>query len=343
VNGYDVPSLLGENMRRRDFIGGLGGAAATWPLAARAQQGERARRIGVLVASPANDAEWQARVAAFKEGLAQLGWTEGRNVRIDTRWATTNADDLRKHAAELAASTPDVLVGASGTTTVAALLQATRTVPIVFAIVIDPVGAGFVANLARPGGNATGIKMFEYGMSGKWLELLKEIAPGVTRAAVLRDPAIASGIGQFGAVQAVAPSLGVELSPIDVRAAPEIERALTAFAGIENGGLVVTGSPSSTLHRELIIALAARHKLPAVYWQRFNRATGGLVSYGPDLLDQYRRAAGYVDRILKGEKPADLPVQAPTKYELVINLKTAKALGLTVPPALLARADEVIE
>ena len=342
MNRYDVPSLLGENMRRRDFIRGLGGTAATWPLAARAQQGERARRIGVLVASPANDAEWQARVAAFKEGLAQLGWTEGRNVRIDTRWATTNADDLRKHAAELAASTPDVLVGASGTTTVAALLQATRTVPIVFAIVIDPVGAGFVANLARPGGNATGFTMFEYGMSGKWLELLKEIAPGVTRAAVLRDPAIASGIGQFGAVQAVAPSLGVELSPIDVRAAPEIERALTAFAGIENGGLVVTGSPSSTLHRELIIALAARHKLPAVYWQRFVTA-GGLMSYGPDLLDQYRRAAGYVDRILKGEKPADLPVQAPTKYELVINLKTAKALGLTVPPALLARADEVIE
>jgi putative ABC transport system substrate-binding protein len=328
-------------MRRREFITLVGGAAA-WPMVARAQQNERVRRIGVLVASSADDAEFQARVAAFNEGLAQLGWTEGRNVRIDTRWATTNADDLRKHAAELAASTPDVLVGASGTTTVAALLQATRTVPIVFAIVIDPVGAGFVANLARPGGNATGFTMFEYGMSGKWLELLKEIAPGVTRAAVLRDPAIASGIGQFGAVQAVAPSLGVELSPIDVRAAPEIERALTAFAGIENGGLVVTGSPSSTLHRELIIALAARHKLPAVYWQRFVTA-GGLMSYGPDLLDEYGRAAGYVDRILKGEKPADLPVQAPTKYELVVNLKTAKALGLTVPPSLLARADEVIE
>jgi len=301
------------------------------------------RRIGVLVASPADDAETQARLAAFKEGLAQLGWTEGRNVRIDTRWATTNADDLRKHAAELAASTPDVLVGASGTTTVAALLQATRTVPIVFAIVVDPVGAGFVASLARPGGNATGFTMFEYGMSGKWLELLKQIAPGVTRAAVLRDPAIASGIGQFGAVQAVAPSLGVELTPVDVRDAPEIERAVTAFAGIENGGLVVTASPSGTVHRELIIALAARHKLPAVYWQRFYRASGGLMSYGPDLLDQYGRAAGYVDRILKGEKPADLPVQAPTKYELVVNLKTAKALGLTVPPSLLARADEVIE
>ena len=343
MNRYDVPSLLGEKMRRRDFIRGLGGAAATWPLAVRAQQDERVRRIGVLVASPADDAESQARVAAFKEGLAQLGWTEGRNVRIDTRWATTNADDLRKHAAELAASTPDVLVGASGTTTVAALLQATRTVPIVFAIVVDPVGAGFVASLARPGGNATGFTLFEYGMSGKWLELLKQIAPGVTRAAVLRDPAIASGIGQFGAIQAVAPSLRVELSPVDVRDAPEIERAVTAFAGIENGGLVVTASPSSTVHRELIIALAARHKLPAVYWQRFYKASGGLMSYGPDLLDQYRRAAGYVDRILKGEKPADLPVQAPTKYELVINLKTAKALGLTVPPSLLARADEIIE
>ena len=343
MNRYDVPSLLGEKMRRRDFIRGLGGAAATWPLAVRAQQDERVRRIGVLVASPADDAEFQARVAAFKEGLAQLGWTEGRNVRIDTRWATTNADDLRKHAAELAASTPDVLVGASGTTTVAALLQATRTVPIVFAIVVDPVGAGFVASLARPGGNATGFTLFEYGMSGKWLELLKQIAPGVTRAAVLRDPAIASGIGQFGAVQAVAPSLRVELSPVDVRDAPEIERAVTAFAGIENGGLVVTASPSSTVHRELIIALAARHKLPAVYFQRFYVASGGLMSYGPDLLDQYGRAAGYVDRILKGEKPADLPVQAPTKYELVVNLKTAKALGLTVPPSLLARADEVIE
>ena len=301
------------------------------------------RRIGVLVASPANDAEGQARVAAFKEGLAQLGWTEGRNVRIDTRWATTNADDLRKHAAELAASTPDVLVGASGTTTVAALLQATRTVPIVFAIVVDPVGAGFVASLARPGGNATGFTMFEYGMSGKWLELLKQIAPGMTRAAVLRDPAIASGIGQFGAVQAVAPSLRVELSPVDVRDAPEIERAVTAFAALENGGLVVTASPSGTVHRELIIALAARHKLPAVYWQRFSVPSGGLMSYGPDLLDQYGRAAGYVDRILKGEKPADLPVQAPTKYELAVNLKTAKALGLNVPQTLLARADEVIE
>ena len=343
MNRYDVPFLLGEKMRRRDFIRGLGGAAATWPLAVRAQQDERVRRIGVLVASPADDAESQARVAAFKEGLAQLGWTEGRNVRIDTRWATTNADDLRKHAAELAASTPDVLVGASGTTTVAALLQATRTVPIVFAIVVDPVGAGFVASLARPGGNATGFLMFEYGLSGKWLELLKQIAPGVTRVAVLRDPAIASGIGQFGALQSAAPSLGFELIPIDVRDAGEIERAITTFGRSSNGGLVVTGSPTATLHRNLIVALAAQHRLPAVYWARGVGAGGGLISYGPDLVDQFRQAAGYVDRILKGAKPSELPVQAPTKYELVVNLKTAKALGLTVPPSLLARADEVIE
>ena len=329
-------------MRRREFITLVGGAAA-WPMVARAQQNERVRRIGVLVASPANDAEWQARLAAFNEGLAQLGWIEGRNVRVDTRWATTNADDLRKHAAELAGLKPDVLVAASGTSSVAPLLQATRTVPIVFAIVVDPVGAGFVASLARPGGNATGFTMFEYGMSGKWLELLKQIAPGVTRAAVLRDPAIASGIGQFGAVQAVAPSLGVELTPIDVRDAPEIERAVAAFAGIPNGGLVITGSPSSTIHRDLIIALAARHKLPAVYWQRFYVAAGGLISYGPDLLDQYRQAAGYVDRILKGEKAADLPVQVPTKFQVVINQRTAKALGITIPQSVLARADEVLE
>jgi putative ABC transport system substrate-binding protein len=342
-NRYDALALrLEASMRRREFITLVGGAAA-WPMVARAQQNERVRRIGVLVASPADDAEFQARIAAFNEGLAQLGWAEGRNVRIDTRWATTNADDLRKHAAELAAWTPDVLFAASGTATVAALLQATRTVPIVFATVVDPVGAGFVASLARPGGNATGFTMFEYGMSGKWLELLKQIAPGVTRAAVLRDPAIASGIGQFGAVQAVAPSLGVELSPVDVRDAAEIERAVAAFAGIQNGGLVVTGSPSSTLHRGLIIALAARHKLPAVYFERYFVTAGGLVSYGANFVDQHRRAAGYVDRILKGEKPADLPVQAPTKYELVINLKAAKALGLTVPPSVLARADELIE
>jgi len=329
-------------MRRREFITLVGGAAA-WPMAARAQQNERVRRIGVLVASPADDAEWKARLAAFNDGLAQLGWIEGRNMRVDTRWATTNADDLRKQAAELVATTPDVLVAASGTTSIAPLLQATRTVPIVFAIVVDPVGAGFVASLARPGGNATGFTMFEYGMSGKWLELLKQIAPGVTRAAVLRDPAIASGIGQFGAIQAVAPSLGGELSPVDVRDAPEIERAVAAFAGIPNGGLVVTGSPSSTIHRDLIIALAARHKLPAVYWERFYVAAGGLISYGPDRLDQYRQAAGYVDRILKGEKAADLPVQVPTKFQIVINQRTAKALGIAVPQSVLTRADEVIE
>ncbi len=331
------------DMRRRDFITLFGVAVATLPLAARAQQPERVPRIGVLMASAADDSENQARMAAFLQGLAQLGWTDGRNIRIDTRWATTNPDDLRRHATELVALAPDVLVAASGTTTVAPLLQATRTVPIVFVVVVDPVGAGFVASLARPGGNATGFTTFEYGMSGKWLELLKQIAPSMTRAAVLRDPAIASGIGQFGAVQAVAPSLGVELSPVDTRDAPEIERAVTVFARSGNSGLIVTPSPVASRHRELIIALAARHKLPAVYGFRFYVTTGGLISYGPDPIDQYRRAAGYVDRILKGEKPADLPVQAPTKYELVINLKTAKALGLDIPTTVLSRADEVIE
>ena len=329
-------------MKRRAFITLLGGASA-WPLAARAQQGERMRRIGVLMASAADDSENQARMAAFLQGLAQLGWTDGRNVLIDTRWATTNADDLRRHTAELAALAPDVLVAATGTATAAPLLQATRTVPIVFVLVIDPVGAGFVASLARPGGNATGFTAFEYGVSGKWLELLKEVAPGVTRVAVLRDPAVASGIGQFAAVQAVAPSLGVELSPVDTRDAPEIERAVTVFARSGNSGLIVTPSPVASRHRELIIALAARHKLPAVYGFRFYVTTGGLISYGPDPIDQYRRAAGYVDRILKGEKPAALPVQAPTKYELAINLKTAKVLDLDIPANLLARASEVIE
>jgi putative tryptophan/tyrosine transport system substrate-binding protein len=330
-------------VKRREFITLLGGAAAAWPLAARAQQPERVPRIGVLMASAADDPENQARMAAFLQGLAQLGWTDGRNVRIDTRWATTNADDLRRHAAELAALTPDVLVAASGTSTVAPLLQATRAVPIVFVAVVDPVGAGFVASLARPGGNATGFLMFEYGLSGKWLELLKQVAPGVTRAAVLRDAAIASGIGQFAAVQAVAPSLGVELSPVDARDVPEIERAVAAFASSGNGGLIVTPSPVANRHRDLIATLAARHQLPAVYGSRPYVAAGGLISYGPDLIEQYRRAAGYIDRILKGEKPADLPVQAPTKYELVINLKTAKALGLEIPATVLARADEVIE
>jgi putative ABC transport system substrate-binding protein len=318
----------------------MGGAAA-WPLAARAQQVERMRRIGVLMYLAADDAEGKARLAAFARGLEQLGWSDGRNLRIDTRWAT--ADDIRRQAAELAALAPDVLVAGTGTATVAPLLQATRTVPIVFVTVIDPVGAGFVASLAQPGGNATGFTIFEYSMSGKWLELLKEIAPGVTRVAVLRDPAVASGIGQFGAVQIVAPSLGVDLSPVDVRDAGEIERAVTAFARGPNGGMIVTASALALVHRDLIIALAARHKIPAVYSDRLMVIAGGLISYGPDRVDQFRLAAGYVDRILKGEKPADLPVQAPTKYDLVINLKTAKALGLTVPPSLLARADEVIE
>jgi putative ABC transport system substrate-binding protein len=329
-------------MKRREFITLLGGSALVMPVMARAQQTERMRRIGVLMYLAADDAEGQARLAAFAQALKQLGWSDGRNLRIDTHWATAE-DILRRHAAELVALAPDVLVAGTGTATVAPLLQATRTVPIVFVITIDPVGAGFVASLARPGGNATGFMAYEYSMSGKWLELLKEIAPRVTRAAVLRDPAVASGIGQFGAVQIVAPSLGVALSPVDVRDAGEIERAVAAFASGPNGGLIVTASSLGLVHRQTIIALAARHKLPAVYFNRAYVTAGGLISYAPDVIDEYRRAAGYVDRILRGEKPADLPVQAPTKYELVINLKTAKALGLDVPPTLLARADEVIE
>jgi putative ABC transport system substrate-binding protein len=328
-------------MKRREFIVVLGGAVA-WPVATRAQQPERVRRVGVLMAAAADDPEYQARIQAFVQRLQQLGWTDGSNVRVDTRWAT-DAADLRRHAAELAALAPDVIVAATGTTTVAPLLQATRIVPIVFVLAIDPVGAGFVASLSRPGGNATGFTMFEYGMSVKWLELLKEIAPHVSRAAVLRDPAIASGIGQFGAIQAMAPSLGIEVSPINVRDAGEIERAITAFARPSNGGLIVTGSALVVVHRDLIITLAARYKLPAVYYERNFVAEGGLISYGPDYLDEFRRAAGYVDRILKGEKPADLPVQAPTKYKLVINLKTAKTLGLTVPDSFLIQATEVIE
>jgi putative tryptophan/tyrosine transport system substrate-binding protein len=335
------PDLREDGMRRREFIAALGGAAA-WPLAAHGQQPERVRRVGVLMAAAADDPEYQARVAAFLQSLQQLGWADSRNVRVDTRWAT-DLGDLRRHAAELGALAPDVIVAATGTTTIAPLLQATRTVPIVFVLAIDPVGAGFITSLSRPGGNATGFTMFEYGMSVKWLELLKEISPRVSRAAVLRDPTIASGIGQFGALQAAAPSLGVELSPVDVHDEREIERAVTAFARTPNGGLIVTAAPLATGHRNLIIALAARHRLPAVYASRVFVTDGGLIYYGPDLIDQYRRAAGYVDRILKGENPADLPVQAPNKYELAINLKTAQALGLTVPPALLARADEVIE
>jgi putative ABC transport system substrate-binding protein len=329
-------------MRRRELITLLGGAAV-WPLAAVAQQPDRMRTIGLLVAGTADDPEYQARTGAFLQALKQLGWIDGRNVRIDIRWTTTNADALRKHAAELAALAPDVIVSATGTTTTAPLLDVTRTVPIVFVLPIDPVGAGFVESLARPGGNATGFLMFEYGLSGKWLELIKQIAPSVTRVAVLRDPAIASGIGQFGAIQSAAPSLGLEASPVNLRDAGEIERDISAFARSPNGGLIVTAAPRALLHRDLIITLAARHRLPAVYSSRTWVANGGLISYGADILDQFRRAAGYVDRILKGEKPADLPVQAPTKYELIINLKTAKALDLNFPPPLLALADEVIE
>jgi len=328
-------------MRRREFITLLGGAAAALPLAARAQQSERMRRVGVLMNFTSDDPVSQDRLAAFVQGLQELGWTVGRNLQVDYRWGAGNVERYRTFAAELVALTPDVLVTA-GAPAVEALQRATRTVPIVFTNVTDPVGGGLVASLARPGGNTTGLTLSEYGLSGKWLELLKEIAPRVTRAAVLRDP-VAVGIGQFAAIQAVAPSLQMELSPVDVRDASEIERAVTAFADRPSGGLIATASAPPAIHRELIIALATRHKLPAVYPFRYYVTSGGLISYGPDTVDQYRLAARYVDRVLKGEKPADLPVQAPTKYELVINLKTAKALALEVPPTLLARADEVIE
>jgi putative ABC transport system substrate-binding protein len=330
-------------MRRREFITLIGGAAAAWPLAARAQQPERMRRIGVLRGGgTADDPEGQARYAAFLQALQLLGWIDGRNVRIDTRWPAGNADDARKYATELVALAPDVIF-TTGAANLVPLLLATHAVPIVFAAVADPVGAGFVESLSRPGGNATGFMQFEYSLSGKWLELLKEIVPGVTRAAVLRDPDITAGIGQFAVIQSVAPLIGVDVRPVNVRDASEIERAVTTFARNSNGGLIVTASALSSLHRELIIALAARHKLPAVYYRRGYVTDGGLISYGYDADDQYRRAAGYIDRILRGEKPADLPVQAPTKYELVINLKTAKALGIDIPPQVLARADEVIE
>ena len=329
-------------MQRREFIVLLGGAAATWPLAALAQQREQMKRIGILLPATADDAVFQARLAAFYQGLALLGWSIGHNVRIDTRWATTNAAEIRRHAAELVALAPDVILS-TGDATVPPLLQATRTVPIVFPLANDPVAAGYVDSLAQPGGNATGFMLFEYSLSGKWLELLKEIAPTVTRAAVLRDTTQGSGTSQFAVIQAAAPSLRVEVIPINMRDAGEIERAITAFARSSNGGLIVTSGAGAVRHRDLIITLAARHKLPAVYPYRYFVTGGGLISYGPDSIDAYRRAASYVDRILKGEKPSDMPVQAPTKYETVINLKTAKALGLTVPPTLLVRADEVIE
>ena len=329
-------------MSRRQFIGLLGGAAAAWPLAARAQQGERMRRIGVLTNLVADDPEAQARVGAFLQGLQELGWAVGRNMRIEYRWGAGDADRTRGYAAELVALAPDVIL-TSGASALAPLLQATRSVPVVFAQVPDPVGAGFVNSLARPGGNTTGFITYEYGLSGKWLELLTQIAPSVTRAAVIRDPAVSAGTGQWGAIQAVAPSVRVLVSPVNVRDAGEIERDVAAFAHGSNSGLIVTASALAIRHRNLIVTLAARHRLPAVYYQRGFVTGGGLISYGPDFIDQYRRAAGYVDRILKGEKPSELPVQAPTKYELVINLKTAKALGLDLPQSLLARADEVIE
>jgi putative ABC transport system substrate-binding protein len=329
-------------VRRRAFIALIGGAAA-WPLAARAQQGERMRRIGVLAGGAvASDADTQERNTVFAKSLQELGWVVGRNLRIDFRYGLGDAANVRKYVEELVALAPDVVL-ASGASALAPLLQATRTVPIVFVAVADPVGAGFVESMARPGGNATGFIQFEYSLSGKWLELLKEIAPGVTRAAVLRDPATTAGVGQFAVIQSVASSIGLDVRPINVRDAGEIERAVTATAHSPNAGLVVTASASSLIHSALIITLAERHKLPAVYPRRSFVAAGGLISYGVDPLEQVRQAAGYIDRILKGDKPADLPVQAPTRYELLINLKTAKALGLTVPPMLLARADEVIE
>jgi len=332
---------MASYIRRRKFLATLGGAAA-WPLAARAQHGERVRRIGVFMNTAADDPAGQARLLAFAQTLAQSDWTDGRNVRMDIRWGAGDAERIRRYAAELVALAPDVIL-ASGTTTLGPLRQVSRTVPTVFTGVGDAVGAGFVDSLARPGGNVTGFIAFEFSISGKWLELLKEIAPGVTRAVVLRDTELSSGASQFAVIQALAPSLRVEVNPVNVSGAAEIERAVAAFARTPNGGLIVTGGGRIRFHRDLIVKLAARHKLPAVYYDRVFVGSGGLISYGPDYVDQFRRAAGYVDRILKGEKPADLPVQAPTKYELVINLKTAKALGIEMPASVLATADEVIE
>jgi putative tryptophan/tyrosine transport system substrate-binding protein len=330
-------------LRRREFIKALGGAAAAWPLAARGQQpGERVPRIGVLLSSTPDDGQNQAWLAAFLQGLAQSGRIVGRNVQIDTRWATANADAVSKHAAELAALQPDAIL-AAGASTVGPLLKVTRTVPIVFAAVADPVGAGFVESLARPGGNATGFMAFEYSISGKWLELLKEFAPNLTRVAVLRDSNNLTGLAQFGVIQAVAPTLRVEVNPVNLRDVGELERAIMTFARSSNGGLILAASGLAYIRLDLIIKLAAQYRLPAVYFDRAFVTAGGLTSYGPNLPDQFARAAVYVDRVLKGEKPGDLPVQAPTKYELVINLKTAKALGLTVPPSLLARADAIIQ
>ena len=326
-------------MRRREFITLLGGVAVSWPVAAEAQQPPM-RRIGVLMNRAADDPDAQARITAFRQRLQQLGWTDGSNIQIDTRWGEDDVDRERKGAAELVALAPDIIL-ASGTLSVAELQKVSRTLPIVFAAVTDPVGAGFVDSLARPGGNATGFMIYEYSLSAKWLEVIKQIAPNVTRVAVIRNPANPAGIAVFGAIQNAAQSVGVEVSPVSIRGADETERTLAAFARSPNGGLIVT--PTVAVHRDLIITLAARYKLPAVYTLRYMVTGGGLISYGPALVEQFRQAAEYVDRILNREKPANLPVQAPTKYELVINLKTAKALGLDVPPTLLARADEVIE
>ena len=328
-------------MRRREFILLIGGAAATWPLAARAQEPSGVRRIGVLM-NISDDPEGKARLAAFRQSLEQLGWIDGRNVRIDTKWADGDVERIRRLATEMVAQSPDVIL-ATGSAAAAPLLQATRTVPIVFVNTPDPVGAGYVKSLARPGGNATGFLLFEYSIGAKWLDLLKQIAPEVNRVAVLRDATISAGLGQYGAVQSAAASFGVEASAIDLRDVSEIERDIAAFATTPGGGLIVSASPVATRHRDLIVKLAARHKLPAIYYERFFVAEGGLISYGPNIVDQYRRAPSYVDRILKGEKPADLPVQAPTKYELVINLKTAKALSLDVPNTLIGGADQLIE
>jgi putative tryptophan/tyrosine transport system substrate-binding protein len=340
--GSWIPASTGTSgIARRAFIAGLTAATAL-PLAARAQKGDRMRRMGVFTGVGEDDLDTQARHAALLQGLAQLGWADGHNLQIDFRWGGGDEERIRKNATELAALAPDVIF-ATGSASVAAMLRVTRTVPIVFAIVPDPVGSGFVNSLSRPGGNATGFLQFEYSLSGKWLELLKQIAPGLTRAAILWDPAIPAGIGQFAVIQSVAPSLGVEVIPVNLRDAGEIERAVATFAQSSNGGLILTASALSVVHRNLIVALAVRHKLPAVYFHRGFVTDGGLISYGANPIDQYRRAAVYVDRILKGEKPADLPVQAPTKYELVVNLKTARTLGLDMPPSVLARADEVIE
>jgi putative ABC transport system substrate-binding protein len=326
-------------VRRREFITFLGGAAAACPLSARAQQADRMRRIGLLMNRAANNPEGQARLAAFQQGLQQLGWIDGRNVRIDIRWGEDDADRERKYAAELVALAPDVIL-ASGTLSVAASQQVSRSLPIVFAAVTDPVGAGFVDSLAQPGGNATGFMIYEYNLGSKWLQLLKEVAPDVTRVGIMRNAANPAGVAVFSALQNAAQSFGIEARPINTRDPPEIERSIAAFAR-PNSGLIVT--PGTNLHRDLIIAIAARYKLPAIYGNRYDVAAGGLMSYANDFDEQFRQAASDVDRILKGEKPADLPVQAPTKYQLVINLKTARALGLEVPPTLLARADEVIE